>query len=177
MSCAVFPKSQTAFSNTEVTCKHADINGKSSGIQNSKKQIEPRLNVRPTKNHYLHFSHPQATDSLNKRHEQREDVSVFPRNLYTKHPFSKSMSYYIQPRDKQSHYTYSHKKHPRKDENKNIKRTEHTKYHHEYGMIHREGSYGHQEKGYQTERRSEHPGWHSVFGYDRFHNEYGVGSQ
>jgi len=176
MSCTVFPKSQSAFSNTNRTCSHIEVNGRSSGVQNSKKHLEPRLNIRPTKHHYLHFSHPQATDSLNKRHEHRKDTGVFPRNIYTKHPFSKSMSYHIQPRDKQSHYTYSHKKHPKSDEEDDIKRTEHVKYYDEYGSIHREGSYGHQEKGYITEKRGEHTPWHSVFGYDRFHNEYGVGS-
>ena len=201
MSCTVFPKPQKSFSNTHKTCFHADVNGKSMGVQQSKKQYEPRLNVRPTDNHYFHFSQPNARIDLNQRHEHRADVGVFPRNLYAKHPFSKSMSYYIQPRDKQSHYTYSPKKHPRENEDKTIKRAEHVRYfkdtkgqvykkdgygHHEDGYVRifknengdgfREGSYGHQEDGYITEKR-EHTPWHSVFGYDRFNNEYGVGSQ
>lgn len=68
------------------------------------------------------------------------EVSVFPRNFYSKRPVASSVSAVISPRDKMTHYTYSH-------------------------------------EPLDGKERSIHTLRYSVFGYDRFHNEYGLGSQ
>lgn len=146
MSCTVFPKDQSSFSNTSRICSHSTVGHESAGRAQSNRPIHPRYNVRPTDKKYFHFSQHNPNPDLNERHEDREDVSVFPRNIYAKHPFGSSVSYLIQPRDRNSHYTFSSTPHPRNDR-KYIK------------------------------EKSEHSLWHSVYGYDRFHNEYGVGVQ
>lgn len=137
MSCAVYSSPNPAFAKTNESCSHIRIGV---DVEPQRRIEDPRGNVRPMNHPYLHFSQMRATESLNLLTEDRNNVGVFPRNIYAKEPFASSVSYNIQPRDRTTHYTYS----PNPSDGK---------------------------------EKSEHTPWQSVFGYDRFQNEYGVGVQ
>jgi len=137
--CSIYHRPDKSFSSNSKTCRHPTIGAHRFKPQPNR-QFDHRTAIQPTSSPYFHFSIPRSTDSLNQRHQHSFESSVFPRNIYTHHPFGGSVSYAIHPRDKSIHYTYS----PNPEDGK---------------------------------ERSEHTEWFSRFGYDRFHNEYGVGAQ
>lgn len=119
-----------SFVDTKVSRYHIKL---ADGYQH---QINPNK-VNPSSQPYLQFSQPS---NLDLSHEDRKVVGVFPRHIYTKHPFASSVSHNIRPRDKSTNYTYS-------------------------------------SSVFDGKEKSEHTPWQSVYGYDRFPNEYGVGVQ
>ena len=52
------------------------------------------------------YSQPSNIKGLDGSYEKKKDISVFPRNFYSRHPFAPSVSYFVQPRDTRIHYTY-----------------------------------------------------------------------
>lgn len=101
--CSVYDHPDRAFSPSTRTCKHSRLG---SDIQ-SVGTVEMRTNVRATSSPYLRFSSDRSTDSLDLNIQHPSEVSVFPRNVYTHHPFAGSVSAVIRPRDNTTHYSFS----------------------------------------------------------------------
>ncbi len=55
---------------------------------------------------YIIYSEPSDIKTLDLSYEKLKDVSTFPRNFYDRFPYSSSISYFYQPRDLRTLYTY-----------------------------------------------------------------------
>jgi len=102
--CAVYPQVDE-FSSTPLISRNIKL-GTPINQPTLHRKPDFRSNIQPTDNQYLRFSVPNSQDSLNLRTQPRNEVSVFPRNIYALNPFAGSVSYFIQPRDKNLNYTF-----------------------------------------------------------------------
>ena len=95
MSCLIYPQPDASFYST------------GGQTRSTKNMRHTNLQVGDGHTRYVHYTQLHTVESLNLHHEHPNVVGVFPRNVYTKHPFGGSISHHIQPRGRNTHYTYS----------------------------------------------------------------------